>query len=140
MRKSLWLSPIVVAVVALAFLFGPSLADAGGGKKAAQKAGQAKKAKKADKKKDKKKGQLEVLFKKLDGDKDSKVSKDEFAKLKETLKPLRAEKGKQAKKADANAKKAKKADKKKGKKGGQLFEKLDANKDGSLVLEEFKKL
>jgi Ca2+-binding EF-hand superfamily protein len=79
-----------------------------------------------DDKKDKGKGQglrdPEAVFKKLDTNKDGKLSKEEFMKLAE----LRAKSG---------------GDKDKAKEFlEQLFTKLDTNNDGFLSLEEFKKI
>jgi Ca2+-binding EF-hand superfamily protein len=94
--------------------------------------------KKADKKKNKKANKaatkVEALFKKLDTNGDGKLSKDEFAKI-------AAEKKKKA--AAKTSFVVKKADKKKNKKGNKLerlFTRLDADKDGFLSLDEFKKL
>ena len=87
---------------------------------------------KAKAKAKKKGGDLEAIFKKLDADKDGKLSPTEFAKVTEEFKK---------KKADAAAPApAAKATKKAGKKTDALFTKLDTDKNGSLSLEEFKKV
>src|SRR5262245_41217126 len=84
---------------------------------------------KADKKK-KKGPDLEAVFTKLDTNKDGKLSKDEFSKVKEEIK----------KKKEADAAAAAKKPAKAGKKVDALFTKLDVDKDGSLSKDEFKKL
>lgn len=102
----------------------------------------------AEKKAAKKKEQLQTIFKKLDTNNDDKLSKEEFAKLDEVTKALKADKAKNAdkkkKKADKKEpadKKKKKADKKKAKgKADEAFVKLDANKDSFLSKDEFAKL
>src|SRR5690242_5416557 len=70
----------------------------------------------AGKGKKKKKGDTAAIFKKLDTNNDGKVSRDEFAKIKEVVTKL----------AD-----------KKDKKIDKLFTKLDANSDNYLSADEF---
>jgi Ca2+-binding EF-hand superfamily protein len=115
--------------VAAAFLLTINTADAAD-----------KKAKKANKAADK----TTALFKKLDTNSDGKVSKDEFAKLKEATKALKAANPKKKAKAakPAKVKKGNKAKKgnKKGNKSADLFKKLDTNNDGSLSATEFAKI
>jgi Ca2+-binding EF-hand superfamily protein len=68
---------------------------------------------------------MEAIFKKIDGNSDGKLSKDEFAKLENEI---RAKGDKAVKIADRIKASA-----------NDLFVKLDANKDGSLTLDEAKK-
>ena len=71
----------------------------------------------------KKGGDAAALFAKLDTSKDRKVSKDEFAAFKGLKEP---KEGKEPKRVAA--------------KRDEWFKKLDKNADGSLTVEEFKKL
>ncbi len=68
---------------------------------------------------------IETIFKKIDGNNDGKLSKDEFAKLSDEI---RAKGEKAAKIADRIKASA-----------NDLFARLDENKDGSLSLDEVKK-
>jgi Ca2+-binding EF-hand superfamily protein len=83
----------------------------------------------ADKANKKKKTVDEAVFKKLDKDGDSKLTKDEFSKV-------LAEVGK---KKPVDAAKLEKKTSKLGGKIDEQFTKLDENKDSSLSLDEFKK-
>lgn len=77
----------------------------------------------AGKKKFAGKGGTEMIFKKLDENKDGKLSKDEFKKVSELRKKAGA----------GEAEKAKERSEK-------MFDKLDENSDGYLSADEFKKI
>lgn len=99
-----------------------------------------KKAKKAKKPAD----ATAALFKKLDTNNDGKLSTDEFSKLAEVKKTLKAANPKKKAKP-AKAKKANKVAKpkkagKKTDKSAALFKKLDTDNNGSLSSTEFAKL
>ena len=68
---------------------------------------------------------MEAIFKKIDGDNNGKLSKDEFAKLADEVRAKGEKAAKIADRIKAGA--------------SDLFTKLDENKDGSLTLEEAKK-